>query len=267
MRGLTEVYRQQFRTTFASFVQYRASIFIWMIDRILDPLIYLVVWSVVSRSTGGSVGGFTPGRFAAYFITTMLVTQVTYTWVMFEYEYRIRHGSLSFALLRPIHPIHTDLVDNISSKLITLPLMLVAAAVLVIVFRPEFSLVPWAVVLFVPALLMAFAVKFIVEWTLALTAFWTTRVGAVNQAYFVAVLFLSGQMAPLSLLPYPLQLAAAVLPFRWTISFPVELFLGRLTPRDALIGFAAQAAWLLLGLLLLRTVWRAGVRVYSAVGA
>jgi ABC-2 type transport system permease protein len=265
--GLAEIYRQQFRTTLAAFVQYRASIFIWMIDRILEPLIYLVVWSVVSGSAGGSVGGFTPARFAAYFITTMLVTQATYTWVMYEYEYRIRHGSLSFALLRPIHPIHTDLVDNVSSKLITLPLMLAAAALLVVVFRPEFSFVPWAAVLFVPALLMAFAVKFIVEWTLALTAFWTTRVSAVNQGYFVVALFLSGQMAPLTLLPHPLQVLAAALPFRWTISFPVELLLGRLTPVQALWGFAAQAAWLGLGLLLLRTVWRAGVRVYSAVGA
>ncbi len=267
MTGLAEVYRQQFRTTFASFVQYRASIFIWMIERILEPLIYLVVWSVVSRSTGGSVGGFTPGTFAAYFITTMLVAQATYTWVMYEYEYRIRHGSLSFALLRPIHPIHTDLVENVSSKLITMPLMLGAAALLIALFKPEFSFTPWAVVAFVPSLLLAFGVKFIVEWTLALSAFWTTRVSAINQGYFVASLFLSGQMAPLALLPRPLQVLAAALPFRWTISFPVELLLGRLTPGQALVGFGAQVAWLGLGLLLLRVVWRAGVRVYSAVGA
>ena len=203
-RDLRNVYRQQFRTTLASFIQYRASIFIWTIDRILEPLIYLVVWSAVAHATGGSVGGFDTAHFAAYFIVMMLVTQVTYTWVMYEYEYKIRHGSLSFALLRPIHPIHTDLVDNVSSKLITLPLMLVAAAVLVLIFKPAFSPPLWAAPCFVPALLLAFAVKFVVEWTLALSAFWTTRVSAVNQGYFVAALFLSGQMAPLSLLPYPL---------------------------------------------------------------
>ena len=105
------------------------------------------------------------------------------------------------------------------------------------------------------------------EWTLALSAFWTTRVSAINQGYFVAALFLSGEMAPLSLLPYPLQVAASLLPFRWMISFPVELLLGRLSVGQSLVGLAAQSAWLALGLLLLRTVWRAGVRVYSAVGA
>jgi ABC-2 type transport system permease protein len=105
------------------------------------------------------------------------------------------------------------------------------------------------------------------EWTLALAAFWTTRVSAVNQGYYVAALFLSGQMAPLSLLPYPAQVMAAVLPFRWTISFPVEVLLGTLTPAQIVMGLAAQAAWLGLALVLLRVVWRAGLRTYSAVGA
>ena len=267
MRGLSGLYAQQFRTSFASMLQYRASLVIWLIGHVLEPLIYLVVWSAVSRSSGGSVGGYDTAEFAAYFIVLMLVNHVTYTWIMYEYEYRVRHGSLSFALLRPVHPIHADLADNISSKVVTLPLILAAAVVLALLFRPAFHIVPWAAAAFLPALLLAFIVRFLMEWTLALAAFWTTRVSAINQTYFVAMLFLSGQMAPLTLLPRPLQAIAAVLPFRWTTSFPVELLLGRIGFTQALIGMAVQLAWLGLWIVLLRMVWRAGVRVYGAVGA
>ncbi|MGA2973762.1 MAG: ABC-2 family transporter protein [Spirochaetia bacterium] len=267
MRGLVDLYAQQFKTSLASTLQYRAALVIWLIGHVLDPLIYLSVWSAVSRSSGGSVGGYDAAEFAAYFIVLMLVNHVTYTWIMFEFEYRVRQGMLSFALLRPVHPLHADLADNISSKVITLPLILAAAAVLALVFRPSFHILPWAVAGFAPALLLAFIVRFLMEWTLALAAFWTTRVSAINQIYFIAALFLSGQMAPLSLLPRPLQLIAAVLPFRWTTSFPVELLLGRVSYTEALQGLGAQAAWLVLCLLLLRLVWRAGTRVYSAVGA
>ncbi len=266
MKGLAEIYAQQFKTTLASFVQYRAAIFIWMIGHVLEPLIFLVVWSVVSRSAGGSVGGFTAADFAAYFIAMMLVNHFTYTWIIYEFEYRIREGLLSFALLRPLHPIHTDIVDNVSSKLITLPMMLVAAAILALIFRPAFHAVPWAIAAFIPSLLLAFVLRFLIEWTLALAAFWTTRVSAVNQGYYVAALFLSGQVAPLSLFPHIVQVVAAILPFRWMIAFPVELLLGRLTPAQALTGLAAQAAWLGASLLFLRGVWRAGVKAYSAVG-
>lgn len=267
MKALAELYVQQFRTTLAMMFQYRASLFIWMIGHVLEPLVYLIVWSVVATSEGGSVGDYTKTQFAAYFIVLMLVNNVTYTWIMYEFEYRIRHGSLSFALLKPVHPIHSDIADNVSSKVITLPFMLLIAVVLALVFHPALSPAPWAIGVFVPALLLAFLVRFLLEWTLAQAAFWTTRVSAINQTYFVLLLFLSGQIMPLTLLPHPVRILAEVLPFRGMIGFPVELLLGRLTPAEALTGLGIQAAWVIIGLVLLRVVWRAGVRVYSAVGA
>jgi ABC-2 type transport system permease protein len=116
-------------------------------------------------------------------------------------------------------------------------------------------------------LILAFLVRFLVEWTLAQAAFWTTRVSAINQVYFVLLLFLSGQIAPISLFPHPVQVIAYILPFRWMIGFPVELLLGRLTPLQALTGIGAQIVWLVLSLVLVRLAWRAGIRIYSAVGA
>ena len=267
MRALADLYMQQFKTTFASMLQYRASLAIWMIGHVLEPLVYLIVWSAVSTTSGGSVGDYTTGEFAAYFILLMLVNNITYTWIMYEFEYRIREGLLSSALLKPVHPIHSDIADNVSSKLITLPFMLLIAAGLAAIFHPILSPAPWALVACLPALLLAFLVRFLLEWTLAQAAFWVTRVGAINQTYFVLMLFLSGQIAPLTLFPHPLQVVAAVLPFRWMIGFPVELMLGRLTLVETLTGLGAQAVWLVISLILVRVVWRAGVRIYSAVGA
>ncbi len=266
LREWVELYRQQFKTTFATMFQYRASLLIWMISSVLEPVVYLIVWSTVSRGSGGSVGGYTAGGFAAYYIAFMLVNQVSYTWIMYEYEYRIREGYLSFALVKPVHPIHSDIADNLSSKLITLPILLLIAAGLALIFHPVAVFKLWAVLLFIPALLLAFLVRFLLEWTLALAAFWTTRVSAINQIYFVLMLFLSGQIAPLSLFPGWLQVAANILPFRWMIGFPVELVLGRLTLLQAVEGLAAQLAWVLVSLGLIRFIWRAAVRVYSAVG-
>jgi len=266
IRDWIALYSQQFKTTFATMLQYRASLFIWMISSVLEPLVYLIVWSAVASSSGGSVGGYTGGDFAAYYIAFMLVNQATYTWIMYEYEYRIREGYLSFALLKPVHPIHSDIADNLSSKLITLPILLVVAGGLALAFRPTATLSLWAGLTFIPVLLLAFLVRFLLEWTLALAAFWTTRVSAINQVYFVLILFLSGQIAPLSLFPRWLQIVAGVLPFRWMLSFPVELLLGRLTPVQTLEGLAAQIGWVVASLLLIRFVWQAGVRVYSAVG-
>jgi ABC-2 type transport system permease protein len=148
---------------------------------------------------------------------------------------------------------------------VSTPGILLATLILGVIFRPTFHLTGWAVAAFFPAVVLAFFVRFFVEWTLALAAFWTTRVNAINQMYYVATLFLSGLLAPLALLPPAVRTVAAMLPFRWMVSFPIELLQGSLTPRQMLTGFAAQAIWIGLGLLFLRLTWRAGVRVYSAV--
>jgi ABC-2 type transport system permease protein len=85
--------------------------------------------------------------------------------------------------------------------------------------------------------------------------------------YFILMLFLAGQIAPLTLFPHWLQMVADILPFRWMLGFPVELLLGRLSPAQAVGGLVAQSAWVIISMLLIRLVWRAGVRIYSAVGA
>jgi len=267
VKTLAQLYVQQFKTTFASMVQYRASLFIWMIAHVIEPLVYLVVWSVVAEGGGGSAGGYTTAQFAGYFIVLMIVENTSYTWIMFEFEYRIREGLLSAALLRPVHPIHADIAENISSKAITLPFMLGVGALLALVFRPAVDFQPWALLAALPAIVLGFLLRFLMEWILAQAAFWTTRVSAINQTYFVLMLFLSGQVAPLSLFPPLLQTAADVLPFRWMLGFPVELILGRLSPTEALLGLGAQAIWVLLAFLLMRIVWRQGIKLYSAVGA
>jgi len=267
VNGLAGVYRQQMKTSFAAMLQYRAALVIWLISQVLDPVIYLIVWTTVTAASGGEVGGYSRGDFAAYFLALMLVNNITYSWIMHEYEYRVREGTLSAALLRPVHPIHADIADNLSSKMISTPMMLVLAISLGFIFRPEIRLVPWALAAFVPAVALAFVLRFLIEWTLALAAFWTTRVSALNQTYYVALLFLSGQVAPLSLFPGFVQAIGLALPFRWMIAFPLDLLLGNLTVGETLVGFGAQMAWIGVGLVLVRVAWRAGVRQYSAVGA
>ena len=106
------IYAVYLRLTIALQFQYRVAMAIWMINRIVEPTIYLVVWTLVAEASG-SVGGYAADDFAAYYIVLLVVNQLTFTWVMFEFDYRIRSGSLAFALLKPIHPIHSDIADNL----------------------------------------------------------------------------------------------------------------------------------------------------------
>ncbi len=267
MIGLFDIYRAQFKVTLATQLQYRTELLIWLSGAILQPVVYLIVWATVANANGGAVGGYSASSFAAYYITMMLIDHVTFTWIMYEFEPRIREGAFSPKLVRPVHPIHSDVADNFTHKFLGLFPLLPVAVVLGVIFHPSFNLSLWSLALLVPSLILACTLRFAFEWTLALTAFWVTRVGAVNQLYEVSFIVLSGYMAPLTLFPAAIQALATVAPFRWMVAFPVELALGKVAPNDALVGVAIQAAWVVVAVVLLKIVWRAAARHYSAVGA
>ena len=261
------IYQAQFKIWTAVQVQYRVAMIIWLIGIIIEPVVYLVVWANVAEAGGGSVGGYDRAGFAAYFIAAMIVNHLTFCWHMWEYDYIIRQGQLSARLLRPMHPIHADLAENMSYKVTTSVVVIPTTIVLILIFKPAWQPQTGQLLAFLPALVMAFLIQFFLGWTLAMAAFWTTRISAINRIYFLGKLFLAGQLAPLSLLPDWLQTAASISPFRWMISFPVELLLGRVMGTAVLTGLVAQLIWVMLGYLGVKYIWRAGVRRYSAFGS
>ena len=254
MRGLARIYAAFLRISLLGQIQYRASGAIWMLGSILEPLVFLVVWSKVAEAQGGSVGGIEARDFAAYYTVLFVVNHLTFSWIMHTFQFRIQQGQLSFELLRPIHPIHADLSDNLAYKVVMLFIVVPTVVLLVWGFDPAFHWVPLALACSVPALVLGFLLRFFFEWALALAAFWTTRTQAMNMIYFALLMFLSGRVAPLSLLPETLQTIAGALPFYYMIAFPVEVFLGRLSQAAILEGFAIQAIWIGLALAVLMSV-------------
>ncbi len=165
-----------------------------------------------------------------------------------------------------MHPIHKDITDNVAYKVVQMTVMIPALIVLVLLFDPVFNFTWQSILLTIPVLVLAFAVRFLLEWSLALVAFWTTRITAINNTYFAISMFLSGRVAPIALLPLWLQPVAETLPFYYAIAFPAEVLLGRLTFTEVLVGLLHLMVWLVLSLLLLKYAWRRGVREFAAVG-
>ena len=158
------VYRAIFRASIAVMLQYRIALLIWMLAHITEPLIHLVVWTTVAGS--GPVAGYAAADFAAYYIALFVVNHATFTFIIYEYEFEIREGRLSAKLLKPLTPMHMYLADNISWKLLSTTVTLPVAALLTWHFRPEFHPVELEIALFVPALVLAFGVRWLLEYTL-----------------------------------------------------------------------------------------------------
>jgi ABC-2 type transport system permease protein len=249
----------------ANMLQYRAVMLLWAAWGIVAPLVSLAVWTAAAQ--GRSLAGFDRAELAGYFFITMVVSHVTTAWDTEVFSWMVKSGTLSSRLLRPIHPVFQSAADNVAYKLCTVAILLPIWIVIGILIRPALHLTPARALWLIPALGLASSLTFVWGYCVALVAFWTTNIRAINQLYYTGMTFLAGRMAPLALLPAALQTVGLYFPFRWMLAFPVELGLGRVPEAQIPLGLAAQAFWLVAGIVAFRLIWARGIRSYSAVGA
>jgi ABC-2 type transport system permease protein len=266
VRGLAGVYLQEARNAIAEQFQYRVANYFYMIGMVAEPVIYLVVWTTIAEQQGGSVGGITVGQFAAYYIVWTLVRNMNIVFTPYGWEWRIREGQLSAALLRPLFPIVSDIGAFAGWKFVVIVLWLPLAAVLALIFQPQITPSVLEIGVFALAIWGAYLIRSVNQSTVGLATFWTTRVGPLFELYMLVELLLSGRLVPMSLMPEPVQALAALLPFYWTFGFPIEALVGTLTTEQLFGGLAMQLFWITVGAIVLRLSWRAAVRRYGAVG-
>ncbi len=252
------------KRTWLSWLQYRSFFFLLAFGWMIPPLVYLFVWSTAAG--GETVGGFTRGQFVAYYLVLILVNQITYSQTNWTVGDIIRAGSLNTRLLYPMSPHYHTLADEIAGKVVYLLFVIPVTALLAVLLQPELSAGPGQIAAFVLALGLAWALRFLWGYALALLAFWATRADALLAVQDALVFLLAGQVAPVALLPDALRLLATILPFRSMVGFPVEVLTGQVHGPDLLLGFAIQAAWLVGTALVFRRTWRAGLGHYSAIG-
>jgi ABC-2 type transport system permease protein len=265
-RSYLDYYLTRARTQIQSNFQYRVATYMWLIGMLAEPIVYLVVWTTIADQQGGSVQGITTGEFAAYYIVWTLVRNMNIVFTPYGWEWRIREGELSAALLRPLHPIHDDIAGFAGWKVVTIILWLPIAAVLWIAFDPSIDIRAAEIAAFSVAIWGAYLIRTMFLTSLGMVTFWTTRVSALFELAVGLELLLSGRLVPLPLMPAWAEDVANVLPFKWSFYFPIQTLVGDLSNRELLEGLGIQLLWIVALTGLFLVVWRFAIRRYSAVG-
>ncbi len=265
---MLKIYLRFWQVNWAEQWQYRANLLMYLLYWLVSPVVYLAVWVTIANSQG-SVSGLTANDFITYYLTLLIVDQLTSEITIHILAYKIQDGTLSGDLLRPVHPILTSaLINNIAFKVLNLMAFIPIWAILFLLFRPDYgSVTVGSILLAIPGILMGFWLSFLFGAMITCMAFWTTRVYSVSQFFYMVVILLSGQFVPLQLMPRTIQVIAQYLPFQMYRFVPIEVILNRLSIDAILRGYAVGLAWLMLFQFLFGWVWREGIKRFSAVGA
>jgi ABC-2 type transport system permease protein len=249
-------------TYYAHMLEYRAEIFLWALSGSL-PIILMGVWIQASQS--GNFG-LSSVDFARYFFSVFLVRQFTTIWVIWEFEREVIEGKLSFHLLQPIDPVWHHVARHLAEKLTRIPFMIFFCGLFFLLYPDSFWLPSFKNILLCSlAIVMAFTLRFIIQYTFAIFAFWTERASAIQQFWYLFYIFLSGMIAPLEVFPPAVRQIVDWTPFPYLMHFPAALLVG--LPTDFVRSCMIILGWGVIFFVANRWLWKKGLKQYSGMGA
>jgi len=249
-------------TYYAHMLEYRAELFFWTLSGSMS-LIMMGIWM---EAAGSGRFGLAPVDFARYFIAVFTVRQLTIVWVIWEFEKQVVQGKLSPQLLQPIDPVWRHVAMHLSERVARSPFLLVVLGLFFALYPQGFWLPTLGnLLLFVLVIVLAFIVRFSIQYTAALLAFWTERASAIEQLWFLFFLFFSGYIAPLEVFPPVVREIALWTPFPYFLHFPAAILVG--LPVNVPRGLMTMLGWGMIFYALNRWLWRRGLKHYSGMGA
>jgi ABC-2 type transport system permease protein len=250
-------------------LMYRSQSILWMLTDVVAAIIMPFVWlsSYHGRET---IQGFAPDQMVLYYLTMAFLANLVVAHVQWEVSRDVKDGTLSKYLLYPFSYLQFHYMGNLSYRVLRCFYFIPFLILWLIVFRNHLSLQSLQHLHVGPEFLLALVlghfVAFFFAWVLGSLAFYFIETASLFLAYYIFLHILGGQIAPFQLLPPLLQTIATYTPFRYTLSFPLEVLHGRVQGAELWTGIAIQAFWLITLYLIGRVAWRAGTKQYAGAG-
>ncbi len=248
-------------------LNYRSMAVIWMMTDAVPAMLMPLMW-LASYQGREQIAGFAPGEMVAYYLTTLCLTSFMISHIMWDVAVEVREGRFSIYLTRPFSYFLYQYANNLSWRLLRLVLFVPIFGFCWWIFHPylrggaQYHLGP----AFWLSVLGGHLLSYSLGYTLGLLALFFTEVRSLFMFYYLPAGFLSGEMVPLATLPAWAGELARMLPFRYTLAFSAEIFMNRLSPQEVVFGFGWMGAWLVITAILMRVLWRTGLRQYTGVG-
>ncbi|MBI3722275.1 MAG: ABC-2 family transporter protein, partial [Fimbriimonas ginsengisoli] len=187
--------------------------------------------------------------------------------MMWDIAMEIKEGQFTLALVRPISFFQFTFMRNLAWRFLRLVLFTPIFGVLVWMYHPFLLNVHlhlgWE---FWVAVLLGHLVSISFVLMMSMLALFVQEAQSIFELYYVPMLFLSGQLFPVSVMPGWVRSIVPFFPFYFTTGAPTEILVGRVSGDAAIHVIAMQLMWIGIAVVVGKVLWRYGLRQYTAVG-
>lgn len=251
---------------FSKELMYRKQLFAWILADIIKICGLCLVWIAASKMDETVSNGY----IVSYYILIMLISKLTSDYTL-EFGMRdIISGRFSNFLIKPFNYLTEYLGINIGNNILRFVLFIPAFIFgIFLSLKFNFWIItfnPFNIVLCCISIIFGFCISFLLGNIISLISMRVKEMDGIRIFYYNIASMLSGEFIPKVFLPIWGQYVLQILPFRYTLSFPVEILLGRLTTYDLNFGFILSIFWILILILIYRLMYKFSIKRYEAEG-
>jgi ABC-2 type transport system permease protein len=241
MRLYLEVARHSYRR----FATYRAAtaagVFANTVWGFIKACIFMALWTA-----RGEIGGYDVVDAVTFaFLSQALSAPLSMFGLSTDLPERIKSGAVTVELQRPADFqgwwLATDLGRATHQIIWRAPPFLVGA----LAFTVHVPQKPWIWCAFLISVYLGVTVSFGLRYLVSLSVWWLMDARGLNAVAGLLMMFLSGMVVPLVLLPGWFGELAMLLPWSAVLQVPSDVFLGKHSPVSTIMALVFQVCWAL----------------------
>lgn len=256
---------KEFRLSLSTEFVYRWRVLVWVVSDLLQPIIFAALWIAVARSTTRDIS---TSQMISYYYMAVIVNRLTQDWSIQLVPNAILKGEFYKYLLRPFNYLTEMLGVSLSTKfiriIILIPILTTSGIALQDYLEYDFEFI--TLFYFTLAIIIGFTINFFLGNIVSLIAVYIKQIQGIKALYINSVSILSGQTVPILVFPLWALFIIEILPFRYVLSFPIEIIIGSIHQIDIHRGFAIAFIWLIVLIVLYKLIYKISIKKYEAEG-
>jgi ABC-2 type transport system permease protein len=259
-------YAEFSRVGFVNILAFRLRYFTGIITYVLNVTVYYFIWRAV-YGAGQQIAGYDLPQMVTYVSVGWIIRSFYWNTIDQEMAYEVIEGKIAMDLIKPISVQWMWLCRAMGESAFRLGLLTAPTAV-VIAFafpvRGPASAVHFS--LFVIGVLGSFFLMGAINFMIGTCAIPLKSILALIRAKYWLIEMLSGLLIPMTFFPGSIRAVLAWLPFEHIAFTPLQIYLGKLSPREAAVALTIQWAWVAVLLWLAHRWWERSTRKITIHG-
>jgi ABC-2 type transport system permease protein len=264
-----EKYSKTFELGFQTALEYRLNFLLSLVSAAYPIFIQTFMWTAIYANSGDAViYGYTYRQMIGYTFVAGLIARIVRTGFEYDIMDDIKNGKFSKFLVQPLGYFPYRLSSFLGQKLPNLAMILAILVVVLLGLKAFWGVSAGlaSILAFLVTLALAVVLNFIIFFCFSAVAFWIVEIGFLFEGIRIVTILLSGGIFPLEVFgPRMLQIIN-LLPFKYTVNYPINVLNGKIPPGEILPGILMQCFWIVVTLVIARFLWWRGGRRYVAVG-